>query len=175
MSKMEKLQKEGLEAFRDGNYELAQSKFEALLEIAEAEGQPVKAAEALNDLGVTRKQLGDLDGAMEALRQALKYYQDNDDELGEAKTLGNFGMVEEAAEKYEDSIQSYLDAASIFEELGETELATFTWQALSKLQLRQKDWLNAIASYERGLDNLPDNSVKKKFVKNLLKAPGKFM
>jgi tetratricopeptide (TPR) repeat protein len=84
-------------------------------------------------------------------------------------------MVEEAAEKYEDSIQSYLDAASIFEELGETELATFTWQALSKLQLRQKDWINAIASYERGIANLPDNSVKKKIVKNLLKAPGKFM
>ena len=175
MSNLEKLQKEGVQAFRDGNYELAQSKFEALLEQAEAEDKPAKAAEALNDLGVTRKQLGNIDGALEALHKALKYYQDADDELGEAKTLGNFGMVEEAAEKYEDAIQSYLDAASIFEELEEVELATFTWQALSKLQLRQKDWLNAIASYERGIANLPDNSVKKKIVKNLLKAPGKFM
>jgi len=172
---IEKLQQEGVKAFQSGNYELAQSKFEAMLEAAIKEDKPSKIAESLNDLGVIRKQLGDLDGALEALNKALKYYQDNDDELGEAKTLGNFGMVEEEAGKYEDAVQSYLDAASIFEEYGETDMALYTWQALSRLQLRQKEWVSAIAAYERGIAHLPDNSVKKKVVQNLLKAPGKFI
>ncbi len=175
MDTIDKLQQEGVKAFQSGNYKLAQSKFEAMLEVATKEDKPLKIAESLNDLGVTLKQLGNLEGALEALSRALKYYQDNDDELGEAKTLGNFGMIEEAAEKHEDAIQSYLDAASIFEELGETELATYTWQALSRLQLRKKEWISAIASYERGIANLPDNSVKKKIVQNILKAPGKFI
>jgi tetratricopeptide (TPR) repeat protein len=175
MSQIDKLQKEGVEAFRAGDYELAQTKFEAMLEAATAEDNRQKRAEALNDLGVIRKQLDDIPSAFEALEEALAYYQEVDDEKGEAQVLGNLGMVEEAAGQYEDAIQSYLDSAAIFEELGESEMAMYSWQALSRLKLRQKEWIGAIAAYEEGISHLPDSSFKKKFLKTLLQFPNKFL
>ncbi len=175
MTNLDKLQKEGVDAFRAGNYELAEEKFLALIDAATTENDPAKVAEAHNDLGVVRKQLGNIDDAMEALHAALKYYQDVDDARGEAQVLGNFGMVEAGAEKYEDAIQSYLDSATIFEELGDSEMAMYSWQALSRLQLKQKDWINALAAYEEGIAHLPDSSIKKKIVQTLLKTPQKFL
>ncbi len=175
MIDLNKLHQEGVDAFRAGNYDLAHKKFLALVDAANGAKNPAKAAEALNDLGVVRKQLGNLDGAFEALEKALAYYQGVDDERGEAQVLGNFGMVEEAAGKYEDAIQSYLDAATIFEELGDSEMAMYSWQALSRLRLKQKDWVNAIAAYEEGIAHLPDNSIKKKILQTLLKTPYKFL
>jgi len=174
MAKLEKLHEAGIKAFRAGNYELAQEKLLNLVHTAAEENNLAKVAEANNDLGVVRKQLNDTDGALEALHAALKYYQDIDDEHGEAKVLGNFGMVEEAAEKYEDAIQSYLDSATIFEELGDSEMAMYSWQALSKLRFKNKEWIAAIAAYETGIAHLPDNSFKKKMVQTLLKTPSKF-
>ncbi len=174
MTNLDKLHKAGIKAFRAENYELAQEKFLALIEVATIENDLAKVAEANNDLGVVRKQLGDIDGALEALHAALKYYQDIDDERGEAQVLGNFGMVEEAAEKYEDAIQSYLDSATIFEELGDSEMAMYSWQALSKLRLKNKEWIAAISAYEAGIAHLPDSSFKKKLVQTLLKTPSKF-
>ena len=175
MANLKTLQKQGTDAFRAGNYAQAKEHFSALIEAARAEGNPEKEAEAQNDLGVVLKMLDDLDGATAALRAALEYYQSVDDEHGEAKVLGNFGMVEEAAGQIEDDIQSYLDSATIFEELGDSDMAVFSWQALSKLQLHQKDWINAIASYEQGIAHLPDSSIKKKIVQTLLKTPRKFL
>ena len=175
METLDKLQKEGVDAFRAGNYELAEEKFLALIDAATAANDPAKVAEAHNDLGVVRKQLGDIDGALIALDFALDYYQSVDDERGEAQVLGNFGMVEEAAGKYEDAIQSYLDSAAIFEELGDSEMAMYSWQALSRLRLKNKDWINAIAAYEEGIARLPDSSIKKKIVQTLLKTPQKLL
>ncbi len=175
MTNLDKLQKEGVDAFRAGNFELAEEKFLALIDAATAENNPAKVAEAHNDLGVVRKQLGDIDGALIALDFALNYYQSVDDERGEAQVLGNYGMVEEAAGKIEDAIQSYLDSAAIFEELGDSEMAMYSWQALSRLRLRNKDWINAIAAYEEGIAHLPDNSIKKKIVQTLLKTPQKLL
>ncbi len=175
MNDLNSLQEEGVQAFRAGDYELAQTRFEALAKAAAAENALDKRAEALNDLGVVLKQLDDLPGAFAALEEALAYYQGQDNEKGEGQVLGNLGMVEEAAGKYEDAVQSYLDAAAIFEELGESELAMYSWQALSRLKLRQKEWLGAIAAYEEGIARLPDTSFKKKVLQKLLQVPNKFL
>lgn len=175
METLDKLQQEGINAFKSGDYELAEEKFEKMVEIATQEDNQQKLAEAFNDLGVIRQQLDNTDGAFEVLNKALTYYQDIDDERGEAITLGNLGKTEEAAGKYEDAVQSYIDAATIFEELGESEMAMYSWQALSRLKLRQKEWIGAIAAYEEGISHLPDKSFKKKMLQKLLKMPTKFI
>jgi tetratricopeptide (TPR) repeat protein len=175
MSNSKKLQKEGVNAFHGGDYETAMSKFEAAYAAAQEEGNAQRQTEILNDLGVIRKQTGNLEGAFEALEMALEQYQERGDKKGEAQVLGNLGMVEEAAEQYEDAVQSYLDSAALFEELGEHELAMYSWQALSRLRLRQKEWIAAIAAYEEGISHLPDRSMKKKMLEKLLKLPTKMM
>jgi tetratricopeptide (TPR) repeat protein len=175
MKKSEEQQKKGIEAFKVGDYEEAKAYFEGALEAATAENDRKKMAEALNDLGVVYRELDDIDNALQVLEQALQHYQDMDDERGEAITLGNLGKAEESAGKIDDAVQSYLDSAAIFEELGETEMAMFCWQALSRLKLNQKDWLGAITAYEEGIAHLPDKSIKKKILQKVLKAPTRFL
>ena len=175
MNSSETLQKQGVEAFRIGDYEEARTFFQAALESARAEGDKKKEAEALNDLGVIRKELDDIDGAFEALQTALEIYGDLEDDKGEGITLGNLGKVEEAAGKYEEAIQSYIEAASIFEEIKETDMAMYCWQALSRLKMHQKDWIGAISAYEEGIAHLPNNSIKKKIMQKLLQVPTKFV
>ncbi len=175
MKKSEERQKKGIEAFKVGDYQEAKGHFEDALEAATAENDRKKMAEALNDLGVVYRELDDIDNALKVLEQALQHYQEMDDERGEAITLGNLGKVEESAGKFEDAVQSYLDSAAIFEELGETEMAMFCWQALSRLKLHQKDWLGAITAYEEGIAHLPDKSIKKKILQKVLKAPYRFL
>lgn len=175
MGSLDDLQQAGIQAFRSGDYETALAKIQALVEAAAAENDLPKRAEALNDLGVIRKQLNDLPGAFKALEAALAYYQEVDNLRGEGQVLGNMGMVEEAQGKYDDAVQSYVDAAAIFEELGDSEMAMYSWQALSRLRLRQKEWIGAISAYEEGISHLPDNSIKKKMLQKLLKLPYKFI
>jgi hypothetical protein len=43
------------------------------------------------------------------------------------------------------------------------------------LKLNQKDWLGAITAYEEGIAHLPDNSIKKKILQKVLKAPTRFL
>ena len=173
MSESEKHQNLGIEAFRLGDYDEAKTHFEAALEAARAEKNRKKEAEALNDLGVIRKEMNDLDGAFNVLQQALDIYGDLEDDKGEGITLGNLGKVEEAAGKTEDAIQSYIEAAAIFEEIGEPDMAMYCWQALSRLKMNQKDWLGAIGAYEEGIAHLPDNSFKKKVLQKVLQVPFK--
>ncbi|OQY44875.1 MAG: hypothetical protein B6242_11715 [Anaerolineaceae bacterium 4572_78] len=171
----ETLHKEGIAAFRAGDIELAHSKFEATLEAAKSEENPKKIAEALNDLGVVLKQLEDYDGALDHLENALERFQKMGDKQGEAQALGNLGMVQEAAEEYEDAIQDYLDSAALFEEIDQPEMAIYSWQALSRLKLKQKEWLNAIAAYERAIERLPDSSIKKKILQKIINFPSKLI
>jgi len=175
MSNSEKYQKQGIEAYRIGDYEEAETHFQAAIEAARTEGNRKKEAEALNDLGVIRKELGNLDGASEVLQEALDIYGDMEDDRGEGITLGNLGKIEEAAGKYEEAIQSYIEAAAIFEELKDSEMAMYCWQALSRLKIHQKDWIGAISAYEEGIAHLPNNSIKKKIMQKLLQVPFKLM
>jgi len=175
MKKSEEYQKKGVDAFTIGDYEEAKTHFEAALQAASAEEDQKKTAEALNDLGVVKRELGDLDAAYAELDKALDIYTELKDARGEAITLGNLGKVEEAAEKYEDAIQSYIESAAIFEELGENDMAMYCWQALSRLKLNQKDWLGAMSAYEEGIAHLPESSFKKKIMQKLLQLPGKFI
>lgn len=175
MTESEKLHKKGIEAFRVGDYEEAKTHFEAVLAAARAANDRKKEAEALNDLGVVRKELDDIEGAFEALNHALDIYTELEDAKGEGITLGNLGKVEEAAGKYEEAIESYIEAAAIFEESQDSEMAMYCWQALSRLKMHRKDWLGAISAYEEGIAHLPDRSIKKKIMQKLLQLPFKFM
>ena len=51
----------------------------------------------------------------------------------------------------------------------------YSWQALSRLKMRQKEWVGAIAAYEEGISHLPDSSIKKKILQKVLKFPQQFL
>ncbi|MCK6630528.1 MAG: tetratricopeptide repeat protein [Anaerolineae bacterium] len=168
-----KIQEQGVALFRKGKFEAALEKFnEALQVLAD---QPKQAAEIYNDLGVTYKQLGNYPAAHQALDEAMTRFTQLQDKKGEAQTWGNRASIYEAEGRLEEAVETYKISASMLEEVGESELAMYVWQAVSKLRTKQGQYIAAIGAYEEGIENMPEGSLKRKVLQQILKLPGSML
>ena len=168
-SNSHKLHQEGVKLFRAGKYEAALEKFQAALD---SETDPKHLAEIYNDVGVTHRELKDYPAAYLALNEAMARFTQLADRKGQAQTLGNRAAVYEAEGLAEEAVEAYKQSATLFEELGESELAMYVWQAVSRLRMKQGQYIAAIGAYEEGVDNMPQSSFKAKVLRQILKAPG---
>jgi tetratricopeptide (TPR) repeat protein len=167
------LHQEGINLFRRGNIDDAQKKLAQALEHVGEDTR--KAAEIHNDLGVIYKQLEDYPAAHHALDEALSLFEKLDDKKGQAQTFGNRAAVLEAEGRLEEAVDLYKQSANLLEELGESEMAMYAWQAVSKLRTKQGQYIAAIGAYEEGVSNMPKRSFKRKVLEQILKAPGSLL
>ncbi len=54
-------------------------------------------------------------------------------------------------------------------------MAMYVWQAVSRLRMKQGQYIAAIGAYEEGVENMPKSSFKRKVIEQLLKTPGKLL
>ena len=167
-----KLHEQGVSLFHKGNPDAALEKLKEALEATDDEQQ---AAEIYNDIGATYKQLEDYPAAYVALNEAMVRFEQLKNEKGQAQALGNRASVYEAEEMFEEAIETYKQSASMLEANGESEMAMYVWQAVSRLRMKQKQYVAAIGAYEEGVENMPDGSMKKKFLRGLLRMPGNML
>ena len=167
-----KLHKEGISLFRAGKFAAALEKFEIALE---NETDPKHLAEIYNDMGVTHKELEDYPAAHLALDEAMSRFTTLADEKGQAQTLGNRAAVYEAEGLTEEAVETYKQSAAMFEALGESDMAMYVWQAVSRLRMKQRQYIAAIGAYEEGVDNMPKGSLKGKILRQILKVPGSML
>jgi len=170
-----RLHVKGIDHYRAGRYSEAVSCFEQALADAQAVDDRRRVAEALNDLGVARRELGEWDAAQAALTEARNLFVALQDRKGEAQAIGNLASVYEGRGDYAAAAEAYRTSAGLFEELGESDLAMYSWQALSRLHLNQKQWLPAIAAYEEGIEAMPDGSLKKGLLQRIVRLPGQWL
>ena len=168
-----KLHQEGINLFRKGDIESAQEKLTQALEHTGEDAR--KAAEIYNDLGVIYKQLENYPAAHNALDEAANRYDALDDKKGQAQTLGNRAAVLEAEGQLEEAVEMYKESAKLLEGLGESEMAMYVWQAVSKLRTKQGQYIAAIGAYEEGVSNMPKRSFKRKVLEQILKAPNSLL
>lgn len=170
---IQKLHEQGVALFRQGKLEAALEKLKEAL--TAAGGDAKHEAEIYNDIGVVHKQLGDYPAAYQALNEAMLRFTELEDKKGQAQAIGNRASVKEAEGEYEEAVETYKQSVTMLEEAGESEMAMYVWQAISKLRLKQKQYIAAIGAYEEGVENMPDRSLKKKFMRNLLRMPGNLL
>ena len=172
MADLAKLHALGITHFRAGRFEDAAQALAEAYAAAEAAGDRQRAAEILNDMGVTRRELAEWVQAEAALDKAYLILVELGNVKGKAQVIGNLGSVYEGQERYEEAVDAYKQSATMFEQVGDSDSAMYAWQALSRLRLKQGQWLPAIAAYEEGIENLPDRSLKKGLLKRILRLPG---
>jgi tetratricopeptide (TPR) repeat protein len=166
----QKAHKQGVDLFRKGKYKAALKKFtEALSGFA---GSTRRMAEVYNDLGVTHKQLEEYEAAHQALDEAMARFRELEDKKGQAQTIGNRAAVYEAQGLIEQAVEHYKESAGMLEEVGESEMAMYAWQAVSRLRMKQGQYIAAIGAYEEGVENMPQGSFKRKVIEKILKVPG---
>jgi len=164
------LQEQGVALFRKGKFEVALQKFNEALEAAA--DQTKQAAEIYNDMGVTHRQLADYATAHQALDEAMTLFTQLQDKKGEAQTLGNRASVYEAEGRLDEAVDTYKKSAAMLEEVGESEMAMYVWQAVSRLRTKQGQYIAAIGAYEEGIENMPKGSLKRKVLEQIMKLPG---
>ena len=165
-----KLHEEGVALFRKGKLAAALEKFE--LALGSAGDDTRRAAEIYNDMGVAYKQLENYPAAHQALDEAMSRFTGLENIKGQALTWGNRAAVYQAEGKVDEAIDTYKKSASMLEEAGESEMAMYVWQAVSRLRMKQGEYIAAIGAYEEGIDNMPEGSFKRKVLRQILKMPG---
>jgi tetratricopeptide (TPR) repeat protein len=168
-----KLQEQGVALFRQKKFEAALQKFNDALQAAE--GQDEQAAEIYNNLGVTYRQIENFPAAHQALDEAMNRFNNLNDKKGQAQTLGNRAAVYEAEGQLEKAVDTYKESAVILEEIGEGEMAMYVWQAISRLRTKQGQYIAAIGAYEEGIQNMPEASLKRKVLQQIMKLPGSIL
>jgi tetratricopeptide (TPR) repeat protein len=161
--------------FRAGRFEDAAQALAEAYAAAETAGDRQRAAEILNDMGVTRRELAEWVQAESALEKAYLIFTELGNLKGKAQVMGNMGSVFEGQERYEEAVDAYKQSARMFEQIGDGDSAMYSWQALSRLRMKQGQWLPAIAAYEEGIENMPDRSLKKGLLRRILRLPGGFL
>ncbi|HMR64495.1 MAG TPA: tetratricopeptide repeat protein [Anaerolineae bacterium] len=164
---------EAVNLFRQGQLEAARDKLQEALQLA-ADGTR-QQAEIYNDLGVVYTQLQMYEAADEALDKAMEGFIALADRKGQGQTLGNLAALCQAEDELEEAVEIYKESAQILEEVGESEMAMYAWQAISKIRMKQGQYIAAIGAYEEGVENMPQSSFKRKILSQILKAPTKFI
>jgi tetratricopeptide (TPR) repeat protein len=162
----------GITHFRAGRFADAAQALAEAYALSEASGDRQRAAEILNDMGVTRRELAEWVQAEAALEKAYLIFVELGNVKGKAQVMGNMGSVLEGQERHEEAVDAYKQSARMFEQIGDSDSAMYAWQALSRLRMKQGQWLSAVAAYEEGIENLPDRSFKKGLLQRILRLPG---
>ncbi|MEW5960831.1 MAG: tetratricopeptide repeat protein [Chloroflexota bacterium] len=171
-STAQKLHQAGVKLFQAADYQAALHK---LQEALQHETDERHLAEIYNDIGVTFKELEDFPAAFTALDEAMSRFIRLNDQKGQAQTLGNRASIYQAQGELETAVETYKQSAEMFEALGESEMAMYVWQAISRLRMKQGQYIAAIGAYEEGVENMPKKSLKRKIMQQILKMPGSML
>ncbi|MGB3513519.1 MAG: CHAT domain-containing protein [Microcoleaceae cyanobacterium] len=148
------LSKIGLTYSQLGWYEQAIDSYEQTLK----ENPPDKA-NITNKIGAIYRRLKDYSKALEYNEKALATYQENQDNIGIAKTLNYIGVTYRKEEKYSEALEYHQQALTIQQEVGDREGEAITLHNIGLLHLESKKYseslqfLNHSLILERQLKN----------------------
>lgn len=169
------LKDQGLAFFRKEQLPQAAEMFAQAAQAYDAQGEPLQAAEARNNLGVVRLAQQDWDGALAAVTGTPEIFAAAGDRLRQAQAIANLANAHEGAGHLEQAAERYEQAIDLFTELGETETRAACWKALAGVQLKQDKKLQAMASMQAGLKLAPKLNAREKTLKGLLDQAFKMM
>jgi tetratricopeptide (TPR) repeat protein len=171
----QELQDQGVELFKQHDYEAAAQVFQQANDAYLAEGKKDMAAEMQSNLGLIYRSLGENQKALDAIQGALTTFQEMNDTLRSAKALGNLGGVYVAMGDREQAYNCFRQAADIFQDLGEKKLHGDTLLAMADLQMKDGKLMAGAATYEAGLEQIDHLNTSQKIIKGLLNIRGKLM
>jgi CHAT domain-containing protein/Tfp pilus assembly protein PilF len=112
---------EGMELYRQetgDSWRSAIRKWETALQIWQESGDREGITLALNWLGLTHKNLGELDRALEIYQQALSIFQELEDRHSQASTLMAIGQIQATLGEYQSAIDYYEQSLPLWREVN---------------------------------------------------------
>ena len=171
----QQLADEGLAAYRKKEYLSAARKYNAAAESFKAAGDDLRAAEMANNCSVAYLQGGDAQAALEAAMGTEAIFALKDNKKLQATALGNQAAALEKLHRLDEAMELYQKSALIFDEINESELRAYVLQAISSIQLRKRQFLEAYATLRLGIMGIKKPTLRQKVLKSLIQIPYKLI
>jgi tetratricopeptide (TPR) repeat protein/transcriptional regulator with XRE-family HTH domain len=104
---------------QDGPWADAIARHTAAAQCAQRSGDRLGQANALNQVGVVWRTMGDYPPGARALAEALAIHRELGDRLGQANVLDNLGSLKYLTGRYPDAVQHHQDALGLYREVGD--------------------------------------------------------
>lgn len=145
--------------FGRGDYDLAQSTAQRILDAARKVDSRKEEAQALNDLGVLAKRRGDIRTATIHYENALVIRRSIDDRTGMAQTLGNLALIEKNRGDLLRALAYQREAHPLFVESGRDSLIANSFDSMGLIWLALDDAVEAERQFREAvrIGDLPNN------------------
>ena len=171
----QQLADEGQAEYNKGESQSAAQYYKAAADGYLLAGDDLLAAEMSNNCSVAFLKCGNADSALKAVLDTDKIFASHDDTLRQAMALGNQAAALEGLKQLDQAVIVYGESAELLKGLGESELRAYVLQAISTIQLRRGQYLEAYATMGEGVMGLDKPNFKQKLLKSLMQLPFKFI
>jgi tetratricopeptide (TPR) repeat protein len=169
------LRQKAIEAYESDHFEQAIEDLRAACSAYEEAGDQILAAEMRNNLCVVYLKLDQPKAALSAVEGTPEIFAAVGDDKRTAQAYGNLGSALEAIEHYDAAGDAYRKAVDLFAEIGETDDRSHTLKALSQMQLKQGQTLDAVASMQAGLEDQSQLGLGQRIIRWILKLPSRLL
>ncbi len=171
----QQLAEEGHAAYRKGNYLAAARSYKAAADGFSTSGDPLSAAEMLNNSSVAYLKGGNAESALHAVENTDQVFAERGEIKRQAMALGNQAAALESMNSLEQALEKYAESARLLESLGKSELRAYVLQSISSIQLRKGRYMEAYVTMQVGVMGLENKDLTHKLLKTLMQLPFKFI
>lgn len=167
----EQLSKEAERAYKAKDYIAAAQAYEAAADAYSHLDEIIQSAEMRNNASVAYLQGKQAQKAFDAAENTDQVFAEAGDFRKQAIALGNQAAALEALNQLEAAANKYQESSSLLKQIGDHELRPTVMQALSGVQLRLGQQMDALVSMQAGLDEIEKPNLKQKLAKKILRSP----
>jgi len=167
----DQIAKDGLNAFRRGDYPTAIQLYSEASTGYAALGNHLLAAEMANNLSVCYLKAGDTQKALDVVDGTDALFAEAGDVHRQAIALGNQAAALEGLGKYNQAVEKYEASSRLLKQAGALEDRATVLQSLSELHLKMGHQLDAMGTMQIALLNKKKLSFFDRILKKLLKIP----
>lgn len=128
----------------------------------------LNAAEMANNRSVCLLRSGNSQAALAASRGTEKIFAQAGDLRRQAMALGNQAAAMESMQRLDEAISLYQNSNELLKQINDQELRIFVLQSLSGLQLKRRQYLQALATMQAALDIKKNLTLRERILKKLL-------
>lgn len=157
-------------AYEAEDYEEAARYYEMASSLYSQQDNPLDAAEMANNRSVSLLRSGNPQQALGVVQGTEKIFAAAGDVRRQAMALGNQAAALEALHQTDQAITYYLQTNDLLKSIQERELRGYVLQSLSGLQLKKRQYLQALATMQSALDLKKKLSLREQILQKLLQV-----
>lgn len=162
-------------AYQRGEFHSAASFFQSAASGFANANDPLTAAEMKNNASVSFLKAGMAGESLAIVENTWQVFVAEGDQSRQGMALGNYAAALEALGKRAEAEEAYRQSAELLHSAGEDDLYAYVMQAISQMELRKGQPLQAVATMQVGLLGIRKPTFAQRLARRLLRIPPRWL